>query len=245
MKKLLILFMVLVATSVYSQSLEFDIPFSNEMLISDMTEEGGAYHTEYFSVTNVGSDSPCTIEVVMLEEHSPWFLTWCNEGSSVFNAGCHPSTIPFTIENWPANETLQMDIQLNGYDQTEGNLKFQFKYTLGLQEPIIQEFNIVSATANANDAVMPIMSLGNYPNPFNPETTISYSIKDNGNVSLDVFNLLGQKVTTLVNENQKAGEHSVVWNGTDSSGKNVSSGVYFYRLNTQGMTKTEKMVLMK
>jgi hypothetical protein len=87
---------------------------------------------------------------------------------------------------------------------------------------------------------------GNYPNPFNPETTISFSVAQASSfVTLDIFNIKGQKVKQLVSNQLSAGEHSVVWNGKDEKGKNVSSGVYFYQLNTGNYEKTKKMILIK
>ncbi len=88
-------------------------------------------------------------------------------------------------------------------------------------------------------------SLSNYPNPFNPETTIYFSNYQKGNVTLEVFNIKGQKVRTLVNSDFEAGEHSIVWKGKDNDYHNVASGVYFYKLKAGNYTKTKKMVLMK
>ena len=86
---------------------------------------------------------------------------------------------------------------------------------------------------------------GNYPNPFNPETTIKYSLKEKTDVVIEVFNLKGQKVRTLVNENKDKGYHTVIWNATDNNGKAVSSGIYFYRMKTINLEETMKMVLVK
>ena len=85
----------------------------------------------------------------------------------------------------------------------------------------------------------------NYPNPFNPETTIKFETKQAGDVTLEVYNIRGQKIKTLVNENLPAQSHSVVWNGTDDNNKSVSSGVYFYKLKSGRYTSTKKMILMK
>ncbi len=87
--------------------------------------------------------------------------------------------------------------------------------------------------------------IGNYPNPFNPETRITFSTKDNGPVSIDIYNVKGQKVRSLLNENREAGNHSVVWNGKDDNGKNVASGVFFYRMKSGKYSSTKKMILMK
>lgn len=86
---------------------------------------------------------------------------------------------------------------------------------------------------------------GNYPNPFNPTTVIKYSLTDESNVEVSVYNLKGQKVNTLVKDKQSSGDHEVVWNGEDSNGSAVSSGVYFYKIQTSKDTKISKMVLMK
>ncbi len=80
----------------------------------------------------------------------------------------------------------------------------------------------------------------NYPNPFNPSTMISYSIPENSFVSLNVFNSLGQVVSTLVSEHQPAGSYNI-----DFNSENLSSGIYFYRIQTNDFTKTIKMVLLR
>ncbi len=85
----------------------------------------------------------------------------------------------------------------------------------------------------------------NYPNPFNPNTTISYLLKNNSNVKLSIYNLKGQLVKTLVNQTIQEGRHSVNWNETDEFGKQVASGVYFYKLSTPDFSQTKKMLLLK
>ena len=86
----------------------------------------------------------------------------------------------------------------------------------------------------------------NYPNPFNASTSIYYQLDSPGSASLEVFNILGQSVRKLVDgETQPAGLYHVVWDGTDESGQIVSSGMYFYRLVTDGQTVCRKMVLLK
>lgn len=86
----------------------------------------------------------------------------------------------------------------------------------------------------------------NYPNPFNPSTIISYSLSNPGLVSLKIYNSLGAEVATLVNENQSAGNHSVIFNASGNiNGGALSSGVYFYRLKSGGIDKTLKMLFIK
>lgn len=106
---------------------------------------------------------------------------------------------------------------------------------------------IVLGPQSGEDNSIPVLKLSanNYPNPFNPETTISYTLPVSGIASVKVYNMKGQVVRTLVNAEQTAGAHSVVWNGTDDNGKAVSSGIYFYRLNSSNQVVTKKMLLTK
>ena len=95
-------------------------------------------------------------------------------------------------------------------------------------------------------AIPAVYSLSpNYPNPFNPTTTIDYSIPKSGNVELVIFNLAGQKVRTLVNEHRTAAFYKVVWDGRNNNGESVGSGLYFYRIQSGSFSKIEKMTLVK
>lgn len=85
----------------------------------------------------------------------------------------------------------------------------------------------------------------NYPNPFNPETTMDFSLAAAGKVRVDIYNILGQKVRTLVNENRAAGLHKIRWDGTGDSGRKVASGVYIYRMTAGDYVSQRKMMLLK
>ncbi len=85
----------------------------------------------------------------------------------------------------------------------------------------------------------------NYPNPFNPETKISFTIPKAGDVTIKIYDIQGRKVTTLVNASMNAGTHQVVWNGTNSSGVRVASGMYVYTMKSENIALSKKMVLMK
>jgi hypothetical protein len=86
---------------------------------------------------------------------------------------------------------------------------------------------------------------GNHPNPFNPSTTISFTLSSPGQAELDVYSSTGQKVCTLISGNQTAGTHSVVWDGRDDSRKAVSSGVYLSRLQMGDKVAFGRMLLLK
>jgi hypothetical protein len=85
----------------------------------------------------------------------------------------------------------------------------------------------------------------NYPNPFNPTTTIAYHLPRKAHVTLDIFNLLGQRVTRLINATEPAGDHEAVWSGCDDGGFPTPSGIYLYRLQSGGHVLARKMVLLR
>lgn len=99
-------------------------------------------------------------------------------------------------------------------------------------------------TSISNEMKFVINSLSNYPNPFNPITTIEFSILNDSKVELTIYNIKEQKIKTLVQNEFAKGSHSVIWNGEDESGKPVSSGVYYYKLNVNGKTKAVKKCLL-
>ncbi len=120
---------------------------------------------------------------------------------------------------------------------------------LGLSVPngMIPADVIEIAYKQRNEAQLPssFALQQNVPNPFNPSTEISFSLPKACEVSLEVFNVMGQKVAGLVNEFKAAGNHTVKWNGTDDVGQTVASGVYLYRLKAGDFVETKKMILMK
>ena len=107
----------------------------------------------------------------------------------------------------------------------------------------------VTGTGGAmdNDNMVPVVTelMGNYPNPFNPTTTIRFALSTDENVSVEVYNVKGQLVKTLVNDNMQAGYHSVVWSGKDNSNKQASSGIYFYKFRAGSVVDMKKMIMLK
>ncbi len=103
-------------------------------------------------------------------------------------------------------------------------------------------------TLNNNEEVITgeqLMLLNNFPNPFNPETNITFFISKTANIQLEIFNIRGQKVMTLLDRDVEKGYHCITWDGKDMNGNNVSSGVYLYRLHSDSYTSSRKMILMK
>ena len=109
---------------------------------------------------------------------------------------------------------------------------------------------IVEVT-ESNNILIPVRTelAGNYPNPFNPTTTIKFALKEDSNVNIKIYNIKGAVVRTLVNGQLNAAYHEVVWDGKDNAGRITSSGLYFYKMDSEGnsgrYTSTKKMILLK
>ena len=127
--------------------------------------------------------------------------------------------------------------------------------------PYIESLNIVCCTDSGaymltdytgvgfeeNELEITNYKLQNYPNPFNPTTTISFSIPKESNIEISIYNIKGQKVKELISDIRQLpeGQHSVVWDGKDDSGKPVSSGIYLYKLKSGNFDKIKKMIILK
>ncbi len=134
------------------------------------------------------------------------------------------------------------------YSFTDADISPHQKYTYKLEEvnvngsvsskhlTTVQVDNIIPATCFLNP---------NYPNPFNPSTTISFGLTNEGDVQLTIFNIQGKVVRQLVNEKRSAGTYYVTWNGKDEKGTPVTTGLYFYRLKTPFFSKVKKMLYAK
>ena len=120
------------------------------------------------------------------------------------------------------------------------NLVYELKFVVG--DPAYVE----SMLLNILSQIPSEFALGqNYPNPFNPITRLDYLLPRRSDVSIRVYNMLGQEIITLLEQEQSYGQYSVLWNGLDRSGKQVASGVYFTELKAGSIRKTRKMLLLK
>ncbi|NNG28041.1 MAG: T9SS type A sorting domain-containing protein, partial [Ignavibacteriaceae bacterium] len=143
------------------------------------------------------------------------------------------------------NDFISIDAS-NGVGTVVGSVGMK-----NIQGLAFEETGVTSVEDDVNGTIPTDFSLKqNYPNPFNPTTTIQFSLPINSNVELVVFNMLGEAVATLLNEQRSAGTHSITWNSSNTNGVKLSSGIYFYKLNATGMNGKEfnsirKMVLLK
>lgn len=148
-----------------------------------------------------------------------------------------PSLTPSEVKAALTNSAI--DLGITGVDNTFG---------YGRIDALAAVNNAITAVDNRNSTIPDGYNLSaNFPNPFNPKTSISYSLSQShiGTVVLEIYNHLGQEIRTLVDETQSPGEYSIEWDGTNDAGTRVASGLYVYRIETAGFSESRKMILMK
>jgi hypothetical protein len=139
-------------------------------------------------------------------------------------------------------------IQLNA-NEAIATVKLADKAAAGSSVSIATDMTDITGAAISSDVAVASLPtefslMQNYPNPFNPSTKIEYSLEKAAQVSLKIYNVLGNEVATLVNGRQEAGRYTVPFN-TNTGTLSLSSGVYFYRLETGSFVSTKKLILMK
>ena len=141
------------------------------------------------------------------------------------------------------------DITTNEFDGAQLGDLLIFQYDTFVSEPIeiIFEDNMELKKVDLKFRNIPdeFALLQNVPNPFNPVTTIQFKLPEESHVMLNIYDILGRKVNTLVNELKEPGSYSVKWDGKTTLGESVGSGVYIYEMNTQQFTSTRKMIIIK
>jgi len=149
-----------------------------------------------------------------------------------------------------AGQSANITVTYDASNLVEG--EYTANITITSNDPaepeIIIPVTLTVGYVNAEPGVLPVVTKlqGNYPNPFNPTTTISFSTTESTkHTEINIYNLKGQKVKKLVEKVLPAGQHSITWNGTDENGKPVSSGVYFYKMKADKYVSTKKMILLK
>ena len=127
---------------------------------------------------------------------------------------------------------------------SDGSKEYDDFLIAGRQQHSVIQFGEIINHDNPPEIQKNIL-YANYPNPFNPETKISFRLAESSNITLNIYNPKGQLVKTVLSGKYQAGLQTIVWNGTDDAENRVSSGVYLYKLETDSQVLTRKMLLMK
>jgi hypothetical protein len=192
----------------------------------------GETHTQDFTISNTGD--AVLIGSVVVE--TPY---------SVYQGNGTPNNMINIVV--PAQSFLTFTISFAPLEEMAYNIAMQ----VATDDPANPDLTVQltgegSIVAN-DDPIIPMVTelKGNFPNPFNPSTTIIYSVKESSPVLIEVYNLKGQLVRTLVNEAKAAGNHQIVFDGFDNNRMPLSSGVYFFKMLAGKYSQTRKMILMK
>ncbi len=239
-KKLLSLFFVFaITTSIFSQDITF-IPRETELtdtLNSEMIFE--------VDVTNI-SAAEQTLFIVRTINNLPegWSSSICFD--SCLPGWVDSATTSSEYGSSPLQPGETRLIALHVFPLTNVGTGYAQMQAGTLRNPDIRSTVDLTAIVNPtaveteNTLVTDYYLAQNFPNPFNPSTKINFGLKKSTNVEINVYNILGNKVATLVNEFKPAGNHSVLFNA-----KNLSSGIYFYKIVTNEFVQTRKMLMLK
>lgn len=164
-------------------------------------------------------------------------------GATVSASGVNATT------NSAGAYTLVVPVGIHSVTATATGFAPQTIENVTVNQNLTTTVNFVLVPPSSNDDdVVPVTATalnGNFPNPFNPETTISFAVKEPGMVKIEIYNVKGQVIRTLVNNELPSGNYKTVFNGKDDRGNAISSGVYFYKMTAGSYTSTKKMILMQ
>jgi hypothetical protein len=144
---------------------------------------------------------------------------------------------PYTLDVTVPVGAKALEVRLHVYARFTG--------TIYWDDVSIDVIGTTTGVAGRNDVPASYELADNYPNPFNPSTTIEYGVPEGGAVSLAIYNVLGQKVRTLVQDYKPAGRYQITWDGLDETGRHVGTGVYLYRMTAGQTAVVKKMLLVK
>jgi hypothetical protein len=225
-----------IAPDIYASPNLYSVSVTNSI-----DENNDNYYESFSFMLDVDANSPAMRDVVRAEDCYVDVIRTdnnqiiCTGGPFHFTGMLTSDNAyvgPISMQEWNDNVDFEFSVVVhNSLGSDSENISVALQ---GLYTPNVEDVN-PSYTTN----------LRNYPNPFNPETTISFTLKQQEKVTLEVFNMRGQSINKLVSEELTSGTHSVVWKGNDKEGKKVASGVYFYRLITPTISLAERMLLMK
>jgi type IX secretion system substrate protein len=219
----------------------------------DVALDAGVYEYEIVAVYDEGDSDPAPVVTATVLLPAPANAAASIQGANVFVTWSSP-TETRDIDSYnvyrdgilyseEVSSTFFIDI-----DATSGETYIYNITTLydGGWESEYSNDAEITITGAGGELIPLVTELeGNFPNPFNPTTTIKFGLNESATVTLEVYNIRGEKVRTLVDSELEAKYHTVLWNGEDSSGKNVSSGVYFYKMKAGEYSSTKKMIMMK
>tara|TARA_B100000459_G_C8429604_1_gene136796 strand:- start:46 stop:510 length:465 start_codon:yes stop_codon:yes gene_type:complete len=145
------------------------------------------------------------------------------------------------IQKINVQNTKKVDFLVSAFSIENKNISFNFKISKNSSSAL----DSTRLAINTNNNPIAFKLYKNYPNPFNPYTTLRFDIPERTNATITIYNTIGQKVKSFYMPGISSGNHSIQWDATNQYGASVGAGIYFYQLNTKNFTKTSKMTLLK
>jgi hypothetical protein len=202
--------------------------------IEDTLQAGTGTHTELLTISNTGSGRLYIIVTDSIFNGQNW-LSY-DPAFALIEPGAQTSlSVEIDKTNLVTNTLYQAELLISSTDPIQPELTVPVNIFIGSTSSIHQNTIIPKELALH----------ANYPNPFNPSTTLSFDLPRSTSVTLEVYNLLGQRVKTIVNGYLTAGSYRFLWDGTADTGHSISAGIYFYQLKTDMGTLIKKMILTK
>ncbi len=230
--------------AVSSNAYRIGVPFETDVTGPAYAGEMYQYESEHFFVKNLGIEMSFTASIEVNSAPESWMVMFCHVDEAG-EGGCHPTEWEFTLAQ---GETMALDFNIPNIN-SNGLADFNFNIVPehGTTNTIHFTYETGSPT---NEDTVPFAGvvLGqNSPNPFNPETTIRFALTNDNpqNTDLVIYNVRGQQVRRITGLKTHQGQGSVVWDGKDDNNNDVTSGVYYYRLEGETNTAAKKMLLLK
>lgn len=173
-----------------------------------------------------GSDSDFEVDEISANEGTIFFTSQDSIGRGVCSNGPENYNTIFT--------SIMFGAIIDG-ESPNTKADLMATYLNFLTQPIVE----------AADSIVEQISLSNYPNPFNPSTNISFSLDETAHATLEIYNIKGEKIKTLADNELSSGLHTVEWDGKDKASKSAPSGVYFCKMKVGEFIQTKKMILLK
>ena len=226
------------------------------IFIDESVEYENVYTYGVKSVYQKGSSDAEEITITVLYFAPPVNLQATDENGKIYLRWQSPQTLNLTENQgyriYRDDELLSETLRSTDTSFIDENIVQSVEYTYYVKavwtDGISEASNSVTIkSVTLSEEPPPLLTElhGNFPNPFNPETIIRFSLAEAGVVSLKIYNVKGQLVTHLLNKELEIGNHQVVWDGTDENGRMMSSGLYFYRMQTNTMDAVKRMVMLK
>jgi len=249
---------ILIGYDIYQNHLKLNNdPISGKSFVSE-NSTGGNMQFWVVAVYDIGTSDISNVTNVFLPFMTPEKLEAFNQGVGIRLNWEFPilsnTLVGFRVQRngenisspmLPSDVFTYYDTNVENGKSYTYQIRAMFLNPMGISDPS-NSVEIVALDDSDDSLPIYINALGkNFPNPFNPETKITFSLEKNSHVLLEIFNIRGALVRTLTDDDFTKGNHSVIWNGTDNHGKSATTGVYFYRIKAEEFSSVKRMMLLK